>query len=602
MSKILRVNLDSQDIRIEEVKEEDENKYIGGAGVAAAIFTREVPADIDAYDGQNLLIFSVGPLCGTPVPFCGRHFLMAKSPLTDIIGESSAGGFFGKELKSAGFDHVIIKGKSEKPVFLWISDGKAELKDATDLWGKGIYETEDQIKKMLSDDKIKIASIGPAGENLVKYASIMSEGDHAAGRTGMGAVMGSKKLKAIAVRGTNKIPVHDKNALSEPIKEMRQMAKETPHAQVMTELGTLVHMDNYVSAGDVPIKNFSLSRWKGTKSIGAYAVKERGEIKHYGCFNCPVACRGKIEYEGDWVAWPEYEMLAMMGSNLFIDDLEALIKWNGILNDHGIDCISLGNTLGVFLEVLERNLLDVNPEDLGFKKNPENENEFVIWGATEPIDKLIDMVVHREGIGNDLAEGVSRFIKNKDLPEDLNTTGKKLEVPAHEPRANNMTALDYATNSRGAYHCFEPLHLSFVMNLKKDIGLDERIDAFSAGDDAIEAVKKIQDASEALTACGGCIFGFHYTDKIGPWVNALSAVTGRNYDNDSWMKAGEDIFNLKRKYNMKCGITKDDDTVGARYFTPISKGGTKKNVPPLKDMVEQYYKLRSWNAKGAPQD
>lgn len=194
--------METRNITSEEVPTELEEKYLGGAGVAAVIFTREVPANVDPYDSKNLLIFSVGPFCGTSVPFCGRHFVMAKSPLTKIIGEASAGGFFGNELKCTGYDHIIVKGKSKKSVYLWIKDETAEIRDASDLWGKGIHYTETELKNIIGDDKIKTASIGPAGENLVKYAAIINESDHAAGRCGLGAVMGSKKLKSIAVRGT----------------------------------------------------------------------------------------------------------------------------------------------------------------------------------------------------------------------------------------------------------------------------------------------------------------------------------------------------------------------------------------------------------------
>ncbi|MBD3254918.1 MAG: aldehyde ferredoxin oxidoreductase [Candidatus Lokiarchaeota archaeon] len=601
MGKILRINLTSKEITIESVREEDETKYIGGPGVAAAIFTREVSPDVDAFDKHNYLIFSAGPLCGTMVPFCGRHFLMAKSPLTGIIGESSAGGFFGREMRAAGYDHIIITGKSENPVYLWINDENVEIREAGDLWGKGIKESEKKIQTLVNESKAKVAVIGPAGENLVKYACIMSEEDHAAGRCGMGAVMGSKKLKGIAIRGTNKILASDKEKLKEPVNTLREMTKNSPMAQVMSELGTLVHMDNYVSAGDVPIKNFTESRWRGTKKIGAYAVKERGDVKHYGCFNCPVACRGKIKYNEEWVEWPEYEALAMIGSNLYVDDLEEIIKWNLIANDLGLDVISLGSTIAVFLESLERGLLDIDPEELGYEKDPENPEKYNIWGVTEPIEKIIRMIGERKDIGDRLALGVKQFCENSKLPDDLNVTGKGLEVPAHEPRANNMTALDYATTSRGAYHCFEPLHLSFVMNLKTDIGLSERIDPFSTGEELVSAVKKVQDASEAFIACGGCIFGFHMTSAVKPWIDSLNSVVGSSYSIEEWMKAGEEIFNLKRKYNLQCGITKEDDTVGSRFFTPIPKGGTKKNVPPLDLLVQDYYKLRKWDAEGRPQ-
>ena len=527
MGKILRVDLDTKKISTEDVNPSDEENYIGGAGVAAAIFTREVPAKIDPYDGKNLLIFSVGPFCGTAVPFCGRHFVMAKSPLTGIIGESSAGGFFGKELKSAGFDHIVIKGISENPVFLWIDNENVEIRDASEIWNFGTIKTESTIKQIIKDDNIKIASIGPAGVNLVKYAAIISESQHASGRCGMGAIMGSKKLKAIAVRGHGRVDIKNKDELNKAVKTIRDIVKEDPMANVMKESGTLIHMDNYVSMGDVPIKNYTLSRWPGTKKIGYFALQEKYKIKHYACFNCPVACRAFINFEGQMVAWPEYETLAMMGALLMVKDLDALIKWNGILNDLGIDTISLGSTLGAFLEATERKLIDLDLKEIGFESDPEKPGEYQIWGAISAIEKLFRMIAMREGVGDDLAEGVRIFCRKRNLPEDLETHSKGLEVPAHEPRCNNMTALDLATSSRGAYHCYEPLHLSSMANLKIDIGLDKKVERFGT-DDVVNAVVKIQDSGEAYSACGGCIFGFWYVNQITPWLQSLNAITGRS--------------------------------------------------------------------------
>ncbi|MFX0025311.1 MAG: aldehyde ferredoxin oxidoreductase family protein [Candidatus Hermodarchaeota archaeon] len=597
MSKLLRIDLTSKELKFEEIQSSLEEEFIGGAGVAAAIFTREVPANTDPFNPENLLIVSVGPICGTSVPYCGRHFVMAKSPLTNILGESSAGGFFGNELKRTGFDHIIIKGKSEKPVYLLIENEKIEIRDATALWGKKTRETEDLLKEE-HGDKFKIATIGPAGENLVKFASIMNEKGHAAGRCGMGAVMGSKKLKAIVVHGTKEVPIEDEIKLSNALKELRKIAKEYPMSQVMHDFGTLIHMDNYVSAGDVPIKNFSLSRWSGTKKIGVYALFEDREVQHYACFNCATACRGRIKYKEEWVVWPEYEFLAMMGSNLYVDDLEALIRWNVMVNDLGIDCISLGGVLGVFLEAAERNLLDIDYDELGFEKDPEK-GQYEVWGNTSVIEKLIKMIAIREGIGNDIADGTRILCKNKQLPDDLHLHGKGLEIPAHEPRSNNMTALDLATSSRGAYHGFEPLHLSFLAHLKKELGLTERIDPYCV-DEAVNAVKRIQDACEAYGATGGCMFGFWYSTEIAPWVNALNAITGRSYTVEEWVQIGEKLFNMKRKYNLECGITSKDDSIGSRFSIPIPKGGTKKNVPPFEEMLKKYYKMRNWDPEGNP--
>lgn len=594
MGKIVRVDLGTKEISIKDVATEDEEKYIGGAGVAAAIFTREVPAEIDPFDEKNLLIFSAGPFCGTAVPFCGRHFVMAKSPLTKILGEASSGGFFGKEFKASGFDILIIKGKSENPVYLWIKDGNVEIKDASYLWGKGTQETDAKIKNALGDDKIKVATIGPAGENLVNIACIINDEHHAAGRCGMGAIMGSKKLKAIAVRGTGQISVENKEGVSEAAKKVRELLKRSALGMVMAESGTPVHLDSMASVGDVILKNYTIGRWTGVKKIGAKAMRERGEVKMHGCFNCPTACRGFLEYEGKWVSRPEYETLGMLGSNLLVDNLEALIKWNLLVNDLGLDSISLGAVLGCFLESIDRELIDIDISQFGFSKDQ-------IWGAIQPIEKLIPMIAFREGIGDELSEGVRSFCEKKGLPDELAMHGKGLEVPAHEPRANNLTALDYATTPRGAYHCYEPMHLSSYMNLKEEIGLTTQVQKFSTNAaEVAEAVIKIQDASEAYSACGGCIFGFWFIHELTPWIDSLNAITGRTYSVNDYMEVGQRIINMKRKFNVQCGITKADDTYGKRFFTPLDKGGARNNVPPLDTLLPKYYELRGWDANGIP--
>lgn len=593
IAKILRIDLETKKIDYEDYIDEDEVNLIGGMGLATAIFTREVKSDIDAFDGNNLLIFSVGPFCGTAIPFCGRYFVTAKSPLTKILGDASSGGFFGKELKSAGFDLVIIKGKSQNPVYLWINDGVVEIKDASELWGKGTQETDKKLKQLLGNDKIKVATIGPAGENLVKYACIINDEHHAAGRCGMGAVMGSKNLKAIAVLGSGKVSIQDKDKVNEAAKELRELLKKSGLGMVMADSGTPIHLDSMASVGDIIIKNYTEGRWIGIKQIGAKAMQARGEVKMHGCFNCPTACRGFLEYEGEWVSRPEYETLGMLGSNLMVNDLEALIKWNLLVNDLGLDSISLGAVIGCFLESIEKKLIDVNLDE--FKFTEEN-----IWGNIESIEKLFTKIAYREGIGNDLAEGVRAYCEIKGLPEELSMHGKGLEIPAHEPRANNLTALDYATTPRGAYHCYEPMHLSSYMNQKEEIGLTEKVDRFSTGDDVAEAVVKIQDASEAYSACGGCIFGFWFIHKLTPWINGLNGITGRSYTVDDFMKAGENIVRMKRIFNVNCGISKTDDDFGKRFYTPLEKGGSKRNIPPLGGLLDKYYQIRGWDAQGKP--
>lgn len=598
MGKIAQINLGTEKIEVSGVSAETEERYIGGSGYAAALFIQEVSPTIKPYDEENQIIFAVGPFCGTTVPFCGRHFVISKSPLSGILGESSSGGFFGKELKAAGFDYLVIKGKSEKPVYISINDSSITLEPAGDLWGKGTKFTTDSIIKSLGDEKVRIACIGPAGEKLVKYAAIINEYDHAAGRCGMGAIMGDKKVKAIAVRGIGKSVIQDEGALKDAVQELRALIKESLFAGIMSESGTPVHIDTMVTVGDILIKNWTFPRWRGISKLGAISIKARGETKKYPCFNCPVSCKQRILYEDDWVSRPDYETLALLGSNLLVDDLETLIKWNLLVNDLGVDSISLGGSIATCMEALDRKLLEIDPEELGFATDPETK-EPNIWGSQTGIENLIMMIANREGIGDDLAEGVKRFCEKKGLPEDLSIQVKGLEVPAHEPRASYATALDYVTTPRGAYHCYEPMLTSFNINWKKELGITEITDRFGI-EGTVELVQKIQDASEAYSACGGCIFGFWFLHDITPWINALNAITGRSYTLETWMDAGTRIFNLKRAYNMDCGTTKADDKLNSRFYTPFDKGGARGKVPPLDELLPLYYKHRGWNTDGRP--
>jgi aldehyde:ferredoxin oxidoreductase len=594
MEKILKIDLTSKKTEIEEVDKALLEGYIGGAGVGAAYFTENVPADENPFSEENALMISVGPFCGTIVPFCGRHFIFSKSPLTGLLGESSAGGFFGRELKRTGFDHLFITGISEKPVYISINNDQIEIKDASHLWGLTVSQTDDKIKEELKDDKLMISTIGPAGENLVRFASIMNEKERAAGRCGMGAVMGSKKLKAIVVKGNTKSKVKDKDKLKEASMKLREMIKGSAMAKVYEQFGTPVGMDSMSRYGDIPIRNYTESRWQGLRNIGFTAIEERGEIKHHACFGCPVGCTGMIEFDGKWVRWPEYETLAMMGSNLLVDDLDSLIKWNVLINDLGMDTISLGGVIALFLDALL--IKDPRIDISEFKLYPDPDERIVMkkWGNTDIIEQLINLIAKREGIGDDLAEGVKRICEKYNLDEKYATHVKGLEVPAHEPRSNDLTALDYATTPRGAYHCYMPMHLSTSMNLKKDIGLKKKVARLYKPKQATIAVKKIQDAAESYVACGGCIFGFEFIDEIQPWVDCLNAIQGKEFTVESWMEIGAKLIDLKRKYSETAGVTKADDMLNKRFMTPIKQGGTRGSVPPLEDMLKQYYELRGW--------
>ncbi len=597
MAKILRINLSTQEFTSEDVDPKLEDLYFGGMGVATAIFIKEINPKINAFDEKNALMFTVGPFAGTSVPYCGRHFVLSKSPLTGLLGEASSGGFWNLEFRRTGYSHLIITGKSEKPIYIYITDKNVEFKDASNLWGKTTRETEKLVKEELKNDKVKVSSIGPAGENLVRYASIMNERDRAAGRCGLGAVMGSKKLKAIAVYGSEKIDVKDTNALKISIKQMQQLLEESPMEGVYKQFGTPAGVDSMMGVGDIPIKNYSMSRWPEAREIGANAIFANKQVKKHHCYACPTGCTGLLEYKGEWVRWPEYETLVMMGVNILVNDLDALIRWNVLINDLGMDTISLGAVIAMFLEVANSGGLTVKLEDLGFVPDHEKRVIFQTWGGVQAIEALIKKIAYREGeIAYDLGEGVRGFCKKYQLPEIFETHVKGLEVPAHEPRANNLTALDYVTTPRGAFHCYMPMHLSTSMNYKTDIGLDKAVNRFNS-EIAPETVIKVQDASEAFSACGGCIFGFNFIPVIKPWIDCLNAITGKKFTLNDWMKVGERLMNLKRAFNVSAGQTKADDKLYERFLTPIPKGGTKKKTPPIKELLEKYYKLRKWDEK-----
>ncbi|MBN2154478.1 MAG: aldehyde ferredoxin oxidoreductase family protein [Candidatus Lokiarchaeota archaeon] len=595
MTKLLRINLTTYKFTSEELDPKLEEKYFGGMGVATAIFTREVDPKIDPFDEENVIIFSVGPFAATSVPYCGRHFVLSKSPLTGLLGEASSGGFWNFELRKTGYSHLLITGKSKTPVYLLITNDAVEFRDASKIWGNTTRETEKLIMEDLKDGTVKISSIGPAGENLVNFASIMNEKDRAAGRCGLGAVMGSKKLKAIAVKGTVKPVIKNPENLRKAVKHIRELLEESPMEGVYKQFGTPAGIDSMAGIGDVPIQNYTQSRWPGLRNIGANAIFAEKEVKKHHCYACPTGCTGMVEYEGEWVRWPEYETLAMMGANILVDNLDALIRWNVLVNDLGMDTISLGGVLAMFLELANSGKVPVKLEELGFRPDPEKRVIFQTWGGVPAIEEMIKKIAYREGdIAFDLGEGVRSFCKKHKLPEIYETHVKGLEVPAHEPRANNMTALDYITTPRGAFHCYMPMHLSTSMNYKKEIGLDSAVKRFDA-EAAPETVIKIQDASEAYSACGGCIFGFNFIPEIQPWIDCLNAITGKKYSVDSWMKVGQDLISMKRAFNIAAGQTKEDDRLYERFHISIPKGGTKKNTPPTKEMIARYYKLRKWD-------
>jgi len=593
VGKILRVDLTNKDVKTESLPQDLREKYIGGSSLAAKIIYDEMPVDVDPFSPEALLIFATGPLTGTAVPTSGRISVCAKSPL-GIWGESHAGGLFGQQLKKAGFDLIVISGRAEKPTYLSVMDGEVDFKDASNIWGKDVYETYDLIKKELKDNTVQIGAIGPAGEKRVHYASIIF-GVGKAGRSGMGAVMGSKNLKAVAVKGTGKIPVANESKLLEFAKEVQMQLAKSPAAQSLRKYGTGGGMESYYHMGNIPIRNHRDGVWNEEKIEKISGVKMSQTIldKITPCCNCVIGCKRTIHIkEGKYACLkadgPEFETLCMLGSNLLNDDLSLIAKLNDLCNRLGMDTISVGAVLACAIEAYEKGI--ITKQDTGGME--------LTWGPSENLVKLVELIANREGLGDLLAKGVKEASKQWNRgSEEFAVHVKGLEVAAHNPRAFFGHALSYATMNRGGCHLAWP-HNPDRGRLVPEIGITTQGDRFQSKGKAI-MVKKMQDMMElydALTIC-------KYASAAGLTLTQITVffelVTGRKVTVEDLMKVGERSFNLKRLLNCRWGVSSKDDVLPKRLLEP-QEGGTMRNVPDMELMLKEYYEVRGWTSEGFP--
>jgi len=592
--KILRVDLTEKAIEIQRLDEGD-RKYIGGSGLAAKILYKETSPGIDPLGPNNLLIFMTGPLTGTPVP-CGRHSIVAKSPLTGIWGEASVGGTWGRELKRAGYDGIVVSGKSEKPVYLWIHDDEVQLREATHLWGKDTYQVDELLRKE-TDNSAVVASIGQAGEKLVRISAILTNGKdaRAAARCGLGAVAGSKKLKAIVVKGSKKLKVFHEKKLRESLKKVVPSLREIP--QRLRNLGTANLVVPCEVIGDLPIMNWRKGRWKeGAQKISGERMVETILTGHYHCAGCPIRCGKRVKitqgpFAGVDGAAPEYETLGTLGSSCLIDDLEAIAKANELCNRYGLDTIEVGGAIAFAMECYTNGLID--KEDTGGIP--------LEWGNSQALVELTRQIGEKKNLGDLLGQGLRRASeKIGGLAFEFAIHTKGLAFPAHDPRAYNSVALAYATSNRGACHLQGFTHI-FERNLTMpELGYEEVQDRFSTEGKG-ELVAKLQDLMcmfDSLSICKFTLFGGIRVSHLVEWLNL---VTGWDMDLREFMKAGERIFNLKRLYNVKCGISRKDDTLPSRVLTHQRKeGGAANNLPHLGKMLGEYYEYRRWSEEGIP--
>lgn len=558
-------------MRDEFVDEDEVKLFIGGRGLGVKILIEELKPGTDPLGPENKLLFMTGPATGTAFPTSGMFHVITKSPQTGSIGGSNCGGTFGPELRFAGYDGIIIEGKAAEPVYLWIREGEAEIRSARRYWGKGTWGTEDGIRKELGDSDAKIASIGPAGENFVMCAAIINDKHRAAGRTAAGAVMGSKQLKAIAVRGTKKLPVADKKKLKEAVQKVLKMFRESRiTGQSLPTYGTAFEVNVINEYGLLPTRNFQTGVFSPAEKISGETIAKTILVKGKACWGCPIACRRVIritqapyQVEGEG---PEYEAIWALGPQCGIDDLNAIVKANNLCDELGMDPISYGNTVGCAMELSERG--KISKEKLGGLE--------LKFGNPQAIVELAWRTAYRLGFGNDIALGAKRLAEKYGVPE-LAMHVKGLELSAYDPRGAQGHGLAYATSNRGP----------------EIFGVPQQLNRFATEGKA-QWVKKLQDL---LAICDSAVFCKFATFAI--WapeiVEMLNAITGWNWSSDELLKAGDRIYTLERLFINREGFGHKDDTLPKRLLKePMPEGPSKGRVVKLGVMLDEYYALRGW--------
>ena len=597
--KLLRVDLTNRKTRIEQIAEEDLKRFIGGAGLAAEILRREVPEKIDPYSPENLVIFGTGPFQGPAIAGGAKFSIAGISPITGTFGDTAAGADWGPALKDAGYDMLVIEGASEKPVYLHIVDDRIEIKDASHLLGMDTYETIDAIQKETEDKKLSIAAIGPAGEKQVAIACVVVDKHSFAGRCGMGAVMGSKGLKAIVVRGTKKAEMNDPEKASSLIKQFQQQILKTVKENEFRAHGTPGLCETAESLGDMPIKYWEQDVWpEGARKLGAPNFTEVLNAKPYPCKFCPVGCHRKIkitepvEYAQEGIG-PEYETLGMMGTNLLIDDPKAVAQGNDIANRLGLDTISAGAMVGFAMECFEKGWITTQHTD-GLELK---------WGDPEVLFELLNQIGNKEGFGALFSEGTLGAAK-KISPEAVEIVAhcKGLDFPSHDARSCISLAPTYATGTRGSCHfrggCEDIEMGGFFI---PEIGIKEGTVKFFERENQSLLAYKCQDYFALLNSLVICAFMVDGGDMSFSEVRELfNAVTGWDYSIEDLMDAGERIFTVQRLINIRDGYNVGTDTLPKKMFQAAKEGFRAGKVPPFKELMEDYYNLRGWDENGEP--
>ena len=602
--KILHVDLTTSALTVEEPPEAFYRQYLGGQGIGMYYILKEMPAQADPLGPDNVLAITLSVVTGAAVSGQSRVMANAKSPLTGAIGDAQAGGFWPAEAKAAGFDAFIIKGQAEKPVYLWVHDGEAELRDATHLWGRVTGDAEATIRKELGDRKIQVLQIGPAGEKLVRYACLINMANRANGRTGMGAVMGSKNLKAIAVRGKEKPAIADQKTLSEIA---RWGANNFPESGVhgMGLHGTAGVLAYQQASGGLPTRNWASGVFEGYEALDGTTMSDTILKERDTCYACVVRCKRVVEItEGPFqvdplYGGPEYETLATFGSYCGVSDLAAVSRANQLCNMYGLDTISAGATIAWAMDCFENGL--ITAEDTGGLE--------LCFGNAEAMVKMTEMIAQREGFGDLLAEGMAQAAANLGPEaEALVTAVKGNPMPAHMPEVKRSLALIYAANPYGADHQSHEHDPSYrgYRDRMAELGLLDPQPNKALNKEKIRYAVYTQQFYSLLNTVGVCQFVWGPAWQLyGPsqLVDMVRAVTGWNVSLWELMKAGERSLNMMRAFNAREGLTRAEDKLPPKLFQPLT-GGPSDGIAVTEEEMDAalptYYAMCGWDAEGRP--
>ncbi|MDL1969659.1 MAG: aldehyde ferredoxin oxidoreductase family protein [Candidatus Desulfofervidaceae bacterium] len=580
---LLRVDLSNGEAKKETLDLEIAKKFIGGRGLGSYLLAKEIDPTVDPLSPENKLILATGPLTGTSAPATGRFMVITKSPLTGAIACSNSGGFWGAELKFAGYDLIIVEGKAAEPVYLYIKDERVEIRPAKAYWGKCVSEVTEALLKEIDDPKARVLTIGPAGEKLSPIAAVMNDKYRAAGRSGVGAVLGSKNLKAIVVRGSRSVNVAKQDKMKGLLSELLKKIKENGvTSEGLPQYGTAILVNIINEHGIFPTKNFQLAYFETAACISGEALAEKYLLKKDPCYRCPIACGRYCGVNGEKGGGPEYETVWAYGADCGVDDLAAVIKANNLCNEYGLDTISAGATIACAMELYER----------GYIKEDELDGPPLKFGSAEAIVEWTKKMGKGEGFGAKLALGSYRLAEMYGVPQ-FSMSVKRQELPAYDPRGAQGHGLEYATSNRGG------CHVRGYMISPEVLGAPEKLDRFSLEGKAVW-VKLFQDITAVIDSLGVCLFT-SFALIPDDYRRLFNTVVGEDWTTEALLKAGERIWNLERLFNLKAGIRPEEDTLPKRLLEePIPEGPSKGHVHRLSELLPLYYQVRGWSEQGIP--